>query len=219
MTDNTNTNADDDTSGLKANNAELLKKLKAEKDARKTLEERLQVLEDERDQAQSDAAAKAGDVDTIKAQLEAKHAKEIKALTDGKSALEVRLSELLIDNEIKTAITANNVLPQFAPAVTALLKNGAALKDGVAMAGDVPLADRITAFMSGEEGKYFVAEPVNSGSGAQSSSTAVKGHGYTKENFNSRLGEWAALEKTNPDEARAIAASVGRSDLAKPPQE
>lgn len=202
MTDNTTT-TDDDTSGLKAKNADLLKKLNDEKNARKTLEERLQAIEDERDTAKSEAASKAGDFETLKSQLEKKHQAELKKLSDANEALGKNLSALKIDGTISDAIAKAGVLPQHVRAVTLMLKDGASMENGEAMVNGVSLTDHVASFFKSEDAKHYVAAPANSGAGAQGSSATGKG-GMIK-----TLTEFMALAKT--DKAAALAANVDPS--------
>ena len=203
MTDNTTTATDEDTSGLKAKNADLLKKLNDEKSARKSLEERLQTLEDERDSAQSEVATKAGDIETIKTQLEKKHAAELKKRDDANDALTKQLSTLKIDGAISDAIAKNGVLPQFVRAATLELKDGATIENGEAVVNGVPLADHIATSFKSEAFKHYVAAVANSGAGAQGSSAQASGKVITS------MTEFMALAKT--DKAAALAANLDPS--------
>jgi hypothetical protein len=190
----------------------ILKKNKELIDREKAAKKLADEAEEARDEAANDAAKKAGDVDTITASLTKKHAAEIKKLADKNADYESRLSTLLVDNAISAAIVENGVMPQFARAVTAMLKADASVTDGEALANGVPLADHIKSFFIGDEGKHFVAAPANSGGGAQGSS--AKGSAWSKppetaEEYNQFMQD----SVTNPAMTNAAADSWGRQDL------
>lgn len=203
MTDTT-TN-DDDTSGLKAKNTELLGKLKAAEKANQTLEERLTAIEQERADA----------IDSTKSEADkaaAKLQRQIDKLTADLTARDTRLGELLIDNAIKEAITTNNVLPQFAKAVEAMLRTGAKIENGEAIAADgTPLSEATGAFFKSADAKHFVAAPANSGAGATGNTgTATK---WTAPPTLAQMGEWARDAVSNPAEYNALAKGWNRPDL------
>lgn len=168
----------------------------------------------EADQAAEDKARADNDLKALEEKLTAKHTRELAKITKDYEAAQGQLSTLLIDNAISQALDGHNVLPQFKKAVTSMIKSEAKLDGGEAFAGNLPLVDYIKDFVSSEDGKHFVAAPANSGAAVTTqSTTSTTNHGYTKENFDSRIGEWLMLEKSDPTAAAAIAKSVGRNDL------
>lgn len=200
------TKAQESIKKLEAKNSELIDR---EKDAKRKADE----AEDAREEADRIANEKSGDVEKIKADLKKVHDREIKKIQDANTAMESRLSTLLIDNTINEAIAKNGVLPHFTPAITAMLKLGAKMENGEAMVDGQPLSDKISSFFTSENARHYVAAPDNSGGGAQGSSAKANSHGFTKENFSSRMSEWAELQVTNPTEANAIAIAVGKPNL------
>lgn len=180
----------------KAETAKLLAEkntLIAEK--RKT-QEHAEAAREEAEKAAAEAKAKNGDIDAIKAQ----HAKELAKLKDqltaDLSARDARLSELLIDNGIKSALVEHNVAPQFHEMATAYFKMQAKLDNGEAKFGDVPLADGIKAYVTSDKGKHFVAAPVNSGGNATGSTGEAPATSMTKANFSqAKFYELLATDK------------------------
>lgn len=197
----------EETKGLKAKNSELLatiKGLQADKTA----------AEEAAEEAAAEAAAKAGDVDAVTKSLTKKFEAQIAKLTADRDAANGQLNTLLIDNQISQAIATNNVPAHAQRALSLLLRDGAAVKNGEAFVGDVSLSDHIGAFFASDEGKHWLPAPANSGAGATGSSAKGNTHGFTKENFDSRIGEWMALASSDSVTAKAIAESVGRTDWA-----
>jgi hypothetical protein len=95
-----------------------------------------------------------------------------KALTEKDSAL----TQHLIDAGLTDALAKAGVAPHYLNAAKAMFKGQAALKaDGgqyLALIGDKPLVDAITAWAQSDEGKHFVSAPASSGGGAQGSGKA-----------------------------------------------
>ena len=196
------------TKALKDKNAELIGEVR-------TLKADKQAAQDAAEEAANEAATKAGDVEAIKTALEKKHKTEIDKLTKSLSERDTKLGELLIDNSIKQAISANNVLPHFVPAVEAMLRAGVRIENGEAFAADgSTLEDAKAAFFKSDAAKHFIAAPINSGAGATGSTTpAGAGHGFTKDNIRAREAEWMMMEKTDPAMFKQIAIDTGRTDV------
>jgi chromosome segregation ATPase len=89
------------------------------------------------------------------------------------------LQGYLIDNGLSEAMIKAGVRPEVMPAVKALLKSQATIKeDGgqyLALMGDKPLFEAVSEWAAGDEGKHFVAAPANSGGGAPGSSAGASG--------------------------------------------
>lgn len=147
----------------------LKKDAKADRDALKALQDQVSDLTTAKDEAESAAAAKAGDIEAVKAQLEAKHARELKAVTDRADKAEGQVRKLVVDNGLDAALDAASVSPALKKAAKALLRDGVELKDEngepMALIGGVSLSDGIKAWATSEEGKHFVLDG-NSGGGA-----------------------------------------------------
>lgn len=201
MTDTTTT-TDEDTSGLKAKNAELLGKLKTANAAVTDLTSRLTALEEDRDAA----------IDTTKSDADkalAKIQRQLDKATADLAARDTQLGKLLIDNSINEAIASNNVLPHFAPAVRAMLTAGAKIENGEAFAADgSPLSEATVAFFKSADAKHYVAAPANTGAGAAGNT----GKAVMPSKKPETAEEWEAYMKMtvdNPVEASAFAAKHG----------
>lgn len=166
MTDNTTDDEQNEDTGLKAKNAELLKKLNAQKAENKTLADKFAELEERF----NDTA------DTSKSEIEKERnrfERDLQKLKEANDALTANLSTLKIDGAVNEAIAKNGVLPQHVRAVTLMLKDGAKMDDGEALVNGVPLTDHISTFFSGDDAKHYVAAPANTGGGAKGSSTVA----------------------------------------------
>ncbi|MGJ8480846.1 hypothetical protein [Sphingobium yanoikuyae] len=175
----------------------------------KALKDEAQAAKDAAEQAEHDAAEKSNSVEDVRRSYDAK----LKKLQDTIDTRDKTLATMLIDNAISTKLGEAGVFPWASEAVSALMKAGAVVKDGQAMVGDVPLADHIATYLGSDAGKNYVAAPANGGAGATGSTAKAVSHDFTRENFSSRMDEWAIMQKSNPDQAKEIAISVGRSDL------
>lgn len=205
-TENTTDTSTEDVSGLKTKNAELLRKLKA---AEKRAEEAETANEDLADKAA------AGD-DLAKLQREyAKLEKTIADLTGERDTLAADLRTTRVDGAISAAIASGNVRPEMVEAVEAILHRKAQYEDGAATIDGKSIADFAKSYFS-KDGAHFVRAADNAGADAAGNNGAKssEAHGFTKENFNSKMGEWAVLSGTDPEKAKQIATEVGRSDLA-----
>lgn len=186
------------------------KDLKAEKALEKKKAEEAEEAREEADRA---ANERSGDIEKIKADLQRQHTRDLKKLTDQLATKTAKLETLLIDNTINESLTANNVLPHFAPAVRAMLKAGAKMDEhGDVTVDGVSFADRLAEFYSSPDARHYVAAPVNNGGGAQGST--AKAAKWTKppetaEEFN----RWMADSVANPSETNALADEWNRPEL------
>jgi len=123
-----------------------------------------------KDSIDPDEFAKISDeLDSLRGQYakETKSAKaEIDRLSKAVSESETKLSSILVDGGLTEAMAKVGVRPELMGAAKALLKSNAIVKDGAALLGDKPLAEAVAAWATGDEGKHFVAAPVNTGGGA-----------------------------------------------------
>jgi hypothetical protein len=166
--------------------------------------------QDAADQAERNAAEKSGDIETLKASLEKKHKADLKSRDDKITGYENRLSELLIDNAVKTALTQLGVPPEHARAATLLMKDGVTMVNGEAMVGDVPFADHLASWAKSDEAKHYTAAPNNTGAGA-SGSTAKATTSMTAAELNTPDGfaKFTQIAKDNPELASQIAKNAG----------
>lgn len=154
------------TEALSAKNKELLAELRTVKAKAKGSdvdpEEHARLLT-ERDELASklDKATKDG-------------AKTVEKLTKDLADKDSALTQHLIDGGLTSALAKANVPAHFLDAAKALLKGQAAIKDGVAVVGDKPLAEHVAAWAGSDQGKHFVLAPHNSGGGGQGGSGGGK---------------------------------------------
>jgi len=84
------------------------------------------------------------------------------------------LQKLIIDDGLTNALTSAGVVPELMPAVKALLRGQAQLKDNQAVINDKPLADFMTEWAT-TDGKAYIKAPANSGGGAGGSKSGESG--------------------------------------------
>jgi len=84
------------------------------------------------------------------------------------------LQKLIIDDGLTNALTSAGVVPELMPAVKALLRSQAQLKDNQAVINDKPLADFMTEWAT-TDGKAYIKAPSNSGGGAGGSKSGESG--------------------------------------------
>lgn len=196
------------TKGLKEKNAELIGEIR-------TLKTEKQEIADAAEEAASDAANKAGDIDAIKASLQKKHDAELKKLNDQLGKLNGDLTTYKIDSVISAELAKAGIMPEALDWVARSLKAGATIENGEAVVGDVPLIDHIAAFTKSPAAQFVISAPQNSGAGATGSTSNASAHGFTKDNIRTpqKEAEWMALEKTNPTLFKQVAVDTGRSDV------
>lgn len=185
---------------LKASNEALDKKNKellAEKKKAKA----------EADKAQADAVAAAEEaalastnVEEIKSTLAKQHQREMDKLNKQLEAANGQLSTLLIDNAARDLLTKHNVPSHFQRILLTAVKAEASLKDGAAMVGDTSLEDYVSSLLTSDEGKHFVAAPVNTGANAGGNTKVVTG---LPEQWN--FTKYAEMKSQNPELAQAYA--------------
>lgn len=189
----------------------LKKDAKADRDALAAAKREKEEAEAAAEAAKAEAAAKSGDIEAVKAQLEAKHARELKAVTDRAEKAEGQVRKLVVDNGLDAALDAAGVSPALKKAAKALLREGVELKDEngdpVALMGGVALTDAIKAWSATDEGKHFVTLG-NSGGGAPGggSGSAVK-NPWKADQHN--LTEQDRIEANDPALASRLKAEAG----------
>lgn len=168
------------TDGLKAKNAELLGDMKKQKTEFQGIKDQLKEIQDAKDAAEAEAAAKGGDVEKVKQQLQTKYQKEIEALNAKLSAKDEKLNSILIDGGLTEALAKANIAPQYMDAARALVKTSFKAEvveaDGksIAQIDGKPITEFVTSWSQGDQGKHFVAAQNNSGGGANGSNGGGK---------------------------------------------
>lgn len=164
-----------------------------------------------KEEAEEAAAAKAGDIEAVKASLQKKHDAAIKAIEAERDAANAQLQTLLVDNGLQAALVAGNVDPEHFDILIPALKAQVTMKDGAAYYGDEPLTDGVTAFLTGKGAKYCLA-PANSGAGATGSS--AKATGWSKAPSTAEeYDRYFKLTVSDPAQASALADSWGMPEL------
>lgn len=171
------------TSGLKSKNVELLAELKAARKGQAIDPAEVEKLEAKIDGLTGELTA------ANKATKDATKAAETatKALAQETGFTQ----KLLVDNGLVSELTKNGVTnAAHLKAAQAMLRAGVQIvADGESRAakfGDKPLSDYVKEWAGSDEGKHFVAAPVNSGGGAQGGGGRVQGKTMTRKEFDSK---------------------------------
>lgn len=160
---------DEAVQGLKTKNAELIDKNKKLQKGQEIDPQTVVDLENQLD-------AMKGELTT--AQKAAKEA--VKTADTATKALQAEsgfTKKLLVDNGLVSELTKHGVTnPVHLKAAQAMLRSGVQIvvdgENRTAKFGDKPLADYVKEWATGDEGKFFVAAPSNSGGGAQGGGNA-----------------------------------------------
>lgn len=157
---------------LKAKNAELLAEVKEAKKEKSDALERLETLEAEKEDAVTKAAAKSGDIEKVKEQLEAKHKKDLEKATSEKEKLTAQLNTHVIGEGLTAALVKAKIAPALMEAAKALITSK--FKGEVGDADGKPFAkfdgraveEFVTGWAQSDAGKHFVLADSNSGGGS-----------------------------------------------------
>lgn len=205
-TTETTTSTTEDASGLKAKNAELLRKLKEAEKRAKTAEELAETAADE-------AASAAGDELTKLQRKYEKLEKDFNNLTAERDTLSSDLRTIRVDNAIQAALGKGNVVPEMMDALAALYKSQTVYEDGEATLHGKAIDEAISAHLNSKAGAMFRRAADNTGAGA-AGSEGTKAATFTREDIlGAKSKEFAQLAATNPTEANAILDQVGLSQL------
>jgi len=143
---------------MKAKNAELLAEVKKEKQKSREVDvDAYHKALDELDNVKAENSKLSGEL-----KLKAKDSEKLLAQLGEKDST---LQKLIIDDGLTNALTSAGVVPELMPAVKALLRSQAQLKDNQAVINDKPLADFMTEWAT-TDGKAYIKAPANSGGGA-----------------------------------------------------
>lgn len=196
---------DEDTSGLKAKNADLLKKLKA-------AEKRAEAAEAAKEDAAEEAKNASAD-DLTKAQTRiTRLERDLEAANKRADSAESGLKTYKAETEIAKAIAANNVNSEDVRAVTALFKMDMEMDDdGNPTIEGKPLADYAKSYFA-KDGLKYVRAADNSGGGALGND-GTKPSQYNIKSAADITPELMKLATTNPAEYNAIVTNAGLSEL------
>lgn len=156
---------DEAVKSLKSKNQELLGKIHEMKDKVKTLEA-------EKDEAETKAAEKSGDVNKVREQIENKFKKEIETRDSTIAKLSGQLETHVIGEGLTQALVKAKVSPALMDAAKALIKlnykGEVGDNDGKPFAKfDGKAVDEfVTAWAQSDAGKHFVSADNNSGGGS-----------------------------------------------------
>lgn len=161
-----------EVSGLKNKNEELLGSIRALKDEKNDITKRLDAIENEKRKAEEDAAAKSGDVDKIRQQLEERHKRELDKLTGERDKLKGQLDSHVIGEGLTQALVKANVSAPLMDAAKALIKSN--FKGEVGDNDGKPFAkfdgkavdEFVTDWAQSDSGKHFVSANANNGGGS-----------------------------------------------------
>lgn len=193
-------------SKLEAKNEEVIGKLKNET-------ARADAAEIAADEADANAAA-GNELKTLQRDY-AKLEKQLATLTGERDTLASDLKATRVDGAISAAIASGNVRPEMVDVVEAYLHRKATYEDGAATIDGKSIADFAKGYFA-KDGAHLVRAADNAGADAagNNGSKPTAPHGFTKENFNSKMGEWAVKAGSDPEWGKAVATECGRSDLA-----
>lgn len=175
-----------------------------------------QTAEQAREAAAAEAERASGDVAAIEKRITERFQKEIDKLTGERDSANSDLRTIRVDNEITRALAEGNVFEHMLEPLTYQFKAKAKYENNAAHIDGQSIGEYIGAYLGTDVGAHFRRGSTTSGSSASgnTSTQVIKDHGFTKENFNSREGDFLQLAMTDPAAAKAVAQSIGRHDLA-----
>lgn len=156
---------DKEVAGLKSKRDELLEQNKKFKSL-------ISELEEGKTKAEMEAAEKAGNIESVKKQLEDRYAKTIKEKEEALNGLSAKLQKVVIDDGLSSALVKAGVAPQYMEAARALLKSSNQFSIGDDLTpkiNDETLSDYVLKWATSEAGKPFIQAPINAGAGAKGS--------------------------------------------------
>ena len=180
---------------------ELLGETKAERERRRAAETAQQEAREEAERQAREAAEKAGDVEALRAQWEAKASRDVAAEREARVAAEGRLNRLVIDAGIRDAMTAANVAPALLRGAMLAFRDGRKIeiRDDAPLVDGVPLAQAVTDWAATEEGASYKAATKSNGSGAPGG-----GNGGGRGLADMTEAERLELARTDPGRLRAM---------------
>lgn len=147
---------------------ELLGEVKTERQKRRDADAAKAEAEEAARAKAEEAAAKSGDVDALRQQLEAKHAKTLESERKAREAAESQLNKLVIDGGIDAALDAAGMAPSFKRMLRRdfTAEHQIEIRDGQAFANGEALADAVKAWTASDEIAGLKAASQATGSGA-----------------------------------------------------
>ena len=216
MSDTQSKTTDEGGEDLAATIADLQKQLEKVNGKNKELvgekltwKTKAQEAQDAADEAATRAAERGGDVEALKAA----HQRDLKKLQDQLSARDADLRTIRVDNAIKDAITLGNVKPEYARAVTALLKSDVDYVEGQATIEGKSIQDYAAAYFKSKDGQHFVRASDNTGGGATGSDGARASKWAKAPETAEEFTDFMQLTITNKSQANALADQWNRPDL------
>lgn len=175
-----------------------------------------QTAEQAREAAAAQAERASGDVAAIEKRITDKFQKEIDRLNGELTTRDNDLRAVRVDNEIARALAEGKVLDHMVGPLTYQFKAMSQYDKGVGSIEGKSVSEYIGEFLGTDAGSHYVRGSTTSGTNATGNTSTVvpTNHGYTRENFSSREGDFLKLAMTDPGQAKAIALDVGRPDLA-----
>lgn len=163
--------------------------------------------------AREDAASRAGDVDSLRTELEQRHGVETAALRAQIEQAGELNRKLLVDDGLTKALATAEIAEPLRPAVVALLKarNRFEILDGQARMNSQPLADAVNLWASGPDAAPFKAASLASGSGATAGSASGPGANFKNADGTVNLTLLKGLKATDP---AAYAAGLRAANFA-----
>jgi hypothetical protein len=165
---------DDEVKGLKNKNSELLASIRELKDS-------IKEIEDAKEKELEKIAAKSGDVEGVKKQLEEKHAKELAKRDEQLTKLTGQLQTHVIDQGLTASLTKAKVKPELVEAAKALImqqfKGEVGDNDGKPFAkfDGKTVDDFVTGWGQTESGKHFISADKNNGGGSNGANGSGQG--------------------------------------------
>lgn len=183
------------------------------KQENKTFSSKVAEAKSEAERAQEKADREAGNIEALERRLNNKFENERNALIKERDTYADELRTTRVDNEIKTAIAAANVMPEFAELIEARMLRLVSYEDGVATVDGKSISDATKAYLKTPTGLKTVRAPESSGSGS-TGATTVDTSGWkeapqTAEDYN----RYMKLTVDNPNAATALADKWNRPDL------
>lgn len=163
---------ENEVKGLKSKNADLLGDKKKLKESESTLTERLEALEKDKEDAETKALDKSGDIKAIKEQLQLKHDKEMEKVVGERDDAKGQLSKHVVSGGLTQALIKANVNPDMIDAATAVINQN--FKGEVGNNDGTPFAkfdgqavnDFVADWAGTDSGKRFVLADKNNGGGS-----------------------------------------------------
>lgn len=163
---------DEQVDGLKKKRDELLGDKKTLKDQMKAMQDQIDAINADKEKVEQEAAAKSGDINKVREQLEAKHKKDLEKIIAERDTYKNQLQSEIVDKGLTQALIKAKVKPDVMEAVVDHIKTK--FKGEIVEKDGKPLAQfdgkTVEEFVAGwtqtDIGKNFVAADNNTGGGS-----------------------------------------------------